>query len=357
MVDVIFLDPGKTTLSRTKELLNHLSASNLAIHNIKISEKNHLAYFNLALKFLLSLISRRKDNVIYVISFSAKPIGIFLVPFIPFLIFMRERVIFDAGYPFNDIPNTPQLKRILMRICEVALCIASKIVLWESQEAALKFGYRFNENMTFFCLPSNKSNKSHEEKTKNYWPRHKNRKLNLLFRGNMNPESGIDDFLRYMTSQPVWHSGAVRLIIQGKNSTKLVRQIFIDDANLTLINNFLPDKELSALIESADIMIGQYGRKYSRLGTTLPHKYFEALSYDKPYLSPIYQPFNDLDPDIKQLLKKIDHSMKKQSLCLAELTEFIEVWHNKKIANAQLQTFKKKNDSIVERIDAQLQRK
>lgn len=344
MRKILYLDPMRTELSRTKELFQFLKFNHGNIKKLKITTKSRFAYIILALKFLRHIVLQGRTET-YVIPFSAKPMGLIMLIFVPFLIFYRKRIIFDMGYPFSDIPDKSRLSRVLMRISELSLCSISSVVLWESSQSALVNGLRLNTNVIWYCVPSFMSNYD-DNINKGIEP--KSKTMRLLFRGNMNPESGIAEFISLFVKQPVWKEKSLKLVLQGKNASEAVRELVNSSEQIELISKFLSETELAKLIDECDIMIGQYGTGFKRLDTTIPHKLFEAIWSEKPYMSPAHAPLEVFGQRVMCELRRINDNLHNQSLTTEKLQRFIEFWIDTQVAETARLKIIRQNDRLLQ---------
>lgn len=343
MRKLIYLDPMRTDLSRTKELFEFLKSNQLNVTKMRVSNKSRASYILIALKLLKHVLLHGRSKK-YIIPFSAKPTGLIIFFFIPVLIFYRKQIVFDMGYPFSDIPEQSRISRIVMRICELSLCSISSVVLWESPQSALVNGFRINTNLVWYCVPSFMSNYK-SRRSEEISP--KSKTIKLLFRGNMNPESGIVDFVSLLVNQPVWKEKQIILVLQGKNASKEVYDLVNSSDRIELISKFLSEAELTTLIEECDIMIGQYGTGYKRLDTTIPHKLFEAIWSEKTYISPVHTPLEIFGEQVLYELEAINNFLYEKSLTIEKIYRFIDFWETAQVSKLTHQKIKLQNNELI----------
>lgn len=202
-----------------------------------------------------------------------------------------KKVILDAGWPLTDgvisrgFKKSYFLNLIKAYILDFTSFHAADLVLAETivQSTRIRkmfFLSRKKIKVSYTGLNENAFQVNKQEtliiqnlKTKlNMNPR----AINVLFRGKVNNESGIDTII----------SSAQEL----KNETNF---IFITGSNCTLNNlpancfqlSDVSESEMAQIYELADVALGQIS-KHRRLKYTIPHKAFEAAYFAKCYLTP-----------------------------------------------------------------------
>jgi hypothetical protein len=99
----------------------------------------------------------------------------------------------------------------------------------------------------------------------------------VLFRGKINHEAGIRNVIRIGISLEA-HGYILVLATPNLDSS-----IEIPPKIIT-IERWIPQPEINYLYQKSTLVIGQLG-SISRLNRTIPHKYFEAMFFQKPYYS------------------------------------------------------------------------
>jgi hypothetical protein len=221
---------------------------------------------------------------------------------LPAKILTRKKVILDAGWPLTDgvlsrgisINKIPKLLHSF--ILDLISFHAADIILVESHaqyqriqrlfaipKSRLRVSFTGVNESAFFL--SNIST-IEESRIKNDLI-HIPQKLNVLFRGRINKESGIEN-----------------IIAAAKELTLEANFIFVTGANRILekipSNCFLyseiTEAEIKEIYSISDITLGQISR-HRRLKYTIPHKAFEAGYFEKVYITPISPSLLELYPD------------------------------------------------------------
>lgn len=99
----------------------------------------------------------------------------------------------------------------------------------------------------------------------------------LLFRGKMNSEAGFNQILNIGSAL----SGTeFHLVVASPNMDISM----IHSNNVIAIKRWLAQSEINYLYLNTTLVLGQFG-SIPRLNRTIPHKYFEAMYFRKPYFS------------------------------------------------------------------------
>lgn len=138
--------------------------------------------------------------------------------------------------------------------------------------------------------------------------------LNILFRGGNQIESGISILIE-----------ACKLLENDKRFTftlvtnKVEEQIELK--NLNLIVGHVSDDFIQDLISNADLILGQL-LNHKRLRIAIPHKFYEAAYFSKPYLTADYGLMKDLvnknlvfgfkAGDVRSFIKSLDVLFEKR---------------------------------------------
>ncbi len=101
-------------------------------------------------------------------------------------------------------------------------------------------------------------------------------KINVLFRGRINKESGIEKIL---AAAKILESEANFILVTGPN--RILENV---SSNCFLYSN-ITESEIAEIYKNSDVALGQISH-HRRLMYTIPHKAFEAGYFGKPYISP-----------------------------------------------------------------------
>lgn len=100
----------------------------------------------------------------------------------------------------------------------------------------------------------------------------------VLFRGGPQDEAGLDVLFKAL--EQLKNKNQINFIVVSK----VKKPLNLDSNRLTILNDYLSDVDLWDLYQNARIVLGQLSN-HPRLDKTLPHKFFEAAFFSKPYLT------------------------------------------------------------------------
>lgn len=187
-----------------------------------------------------------------------------------------SRIIYDFGYPVTDSLKVSRRYKFLSSIVDYLFCCLSDIVLFETyiQKKLSRFA---EKGKVLYAMPVRKVVVSQNPFASENWTRRKY----LLFRGKINPEAGIESIVANI-DYLLELSKCDTLVVQTPDYFDVKILEGIEKSRLILINRYLTHDELHHLVDNCSAMLGQMGFGTSRLNVTIPHKAFEALSYNKP---------------------------------------------------------------------------
>jgi hypothetical protein len=217
------------------------------------------------------------------------------------LIFPSSRIIADLGYPITDIPDITLWRRALYLISDTTMLFSSTRVLLESSAQVSRFSNFFNilpvlsrKFYPFLVHASSKTQSASFSCSDSF------ELINpcdpyFLFRGRLNEESGINillSALREFSLLPT-HCQKPRLTVlgYGKYTDNCTSLASTHSDYFYYIDQFIPSDLLKAYTLKTLFCIGQLNSTVPRLRYTVPHKFYEAMSLNKPYFTPLYPPF------------------------------------------------------------------
>ena len=155
------------------------------------------------------------------------------------------------------------------------------IILLESEAQKKFFEKKFGESDKYKVMYTGVDEKFNQEFIKS----DRKRKFMVLFRGKLTPESGIAHILRAAEMLKDNKNIFFRIIGSGYFLNQTERFLHQHNLpNLELTSQYLPDNELITIMKNADLILGQF-EDNPRLDRSIPHKAFEALAMDIPYLT------------------------------------------------------------------------
>jgi hypothetical protein len=115
----------------------------------------------------------------------------------------------------------------------------------------------------------------------------------IIFRGKYNLESGLDFFAK----ASFFLNPEIRAIVV---STNLPSELKFSP-NVEIISERLSDLELARQYKSSAISLGQLGNSY-RTTRTIPHKFYESIYFEVPYLTRKSAGIKELFPSDDQVI-------------------------------------------------------
>lgn len=270
------------------------------------------AGFRLAIKFLKS--TNRKSNFLrknIVVLSPSHLLVIYLA------IFLRKRVILDAGWPLTDSTPTggTHLHRIGKTIQAYLIDFASfalaKKILLESQQQKDYVSKHFLVRLKKIEVLYTGVNENQFRNMLSNSTKVRDKNLQVLFRGKYNPESGLEVIAK------------ASVILEGSPITftiitndKLPNLEF--SKNVETRKGFLSSIELQEEYQKADICLGQFS-VLDRLERTIPHKFYEAMFFGKIYLSPRNEALEEIIPPGNSKLLLQSNSPSELALALTQI--------------------------------------
>jgi hypothetical protein len=274
-----FLSFVEPNYSRSATLLNG-NSPRLQKHFIGVSSKWRKIFFEL-LRIRNSIL---EDSAVVVMSPAQK-----ITPLVR--IVLKQKVILDAGWPLTDgvisrginLKKSPKL--LGSYLIDLVSFHSANLVLVESRsqlkrisryyvipQSRLRVSYT-GVNESAFSNPMLPTQSFTTQKAEIIKSR---KKLNVLFRGSINNESGIDTIIGAASVL----SDEINLIIianRGRLPAEIPTNCFIF--------SHVSEEEMKDLYRLSEVTLGQIS-KNKRLKFTIPHKAFEAGFFSKVYVTP-----------------------------------------------------------------------
>ena len=221
-------------------------------------------------------------------------------------LFRVKKIILDAGWPLADSTlNKFTISSISKKLKNIAIDAItfriSNVILVESpeQEAHICKFYRVSKKKLRSIYTGVSIHRFDcEAKRPKELPNLVGRKNYMLFRGKMNKESGLNSILDLYLSLP---EDFFLVIATNKKIIKPLPERII------VLDRLLEDSEIKWLYENSIASFGQFGNS-RRMSRSIPHKFFESVEFNIPYLTPIYAPIMRLlGPEYKFWVTKQNH--------------------------------------------------
>ena len=218
-----------------------------------------------------------KDKVILVMSPSHK---ITLLA----RVVLGKKIILDAGWALSEAavsPNRLRVKKLKVLknfLIDFISFHSAKIIILESEQEAGYVSKKFLLSPRKLRVVYTGLNELNFQSTENHLNTHKLARLQVLFRGKINEEAGIENILAatlMLEKEPIDF-----FIVTNKNLSD-----YKFSKNTKIISHFLDSKEMADFYRRSDLCLGQFSEN-ERLGRTIPHKAFESLYFARCYLTP-----------------------------------------------------------------------
>jgi len=215
-------------------------------------------------------------------------------------IVLRKKIILDAGWAlseatWNRSAGNAQTKKNLKNylIDFFSFHFAHKVILESPEE--------LNYVAKVFLLSKRKLQSVYTGFNENQYKDiifikkyRENKNLQVLFRGKMNDEAGIENIL---AAAAIVENEPIDFLIATNQSLDK----YSISKNTKVSIHYLTDSELSSIYLNSDVCLGQFSNS-RRLNRTIPHKTFESLYFSKCYLTPATKPLLTLCDSQEQML-------------------------------------------------------
>ena len=264
--------------SRSSTLLN-FKTSSLTKHYVQLNSRL-VQMFRTFLKMRKTLTD---NSVLIVMSPSHKAT-------FPAKVITRKRIILDAGWPLTDgvlsrgITFIKVPKLVKSFLLDLVSFHFADVILVESHAQLERihriFGIPINRIRVSFTGVNENSFPLFNVETPTMFkfkddPYYCSQKINVIFRGRINKESGIENIL---AAAKILETEANFFLVTGPN--RILENI---SSNCFLYSN-ITESEIAEIYKNSDIALGQISH-HRRLRYTIPHKAFEAGYFGKPYIS------------------------------------------------------------------------
>jgi len=264
--------------SRSSTLLN-FKTSSLTKHYVHLNSR----WAQMLRSFLKMRKTLTDKSVLVVMSPSHKAT-------FPAKVITRKRIILDAGWPLTDgvlsrgITFIKIPKLVKSFLLDLVSFHFADVILVESHAQLERihriFGIPMNRIRVSFTGVNENSFSMFNVETPTIFKFKDDshccsQKINVIFRGRINKESGIENIL---AAAKILETEANFFLVTGRN--RILKNI---SSNCFLYSN-ISQSEIADIYKNSDIALGQISH-HRRLRYTIPHKAFEAGYFGKPYIS------------------------------------------------------------------------
>lgn len=190
----------------------------------------------------------------------------------------------------RDLASRYSPKAVYYWLSDLAAVHSADLVMVETNEQAKYF-------KKLFFAPDNKLFRAWtgvEDDTFYYQPEiNKASVFTVVFRGQFVPESGVEYAIK---AAKLLEKENINFVIHGggPNTGKVKKMIEkLGLKNLELKTDYLPTEQLRSLIQKCHLSIGHLS-DHPRLERTIPHKCYESLALQMPYLTATHKGISEL---------------------------------------------------------------
>ena len=269
-----FLSWEDLSYSRTGVLYHGLTGRNINYQAINFPKKNYLKTF----KTLRKLKGEAGKRSIVVVGSPCSILAIICRTAWP-----QARIIYDSGWPLIDGLLSRNYSVVVKLISYVKIYLVdflaykfSNLVSVESEiqkkNTQRKFFIRKSKLFVSYTGFNELGTSQLDSKTSGF-------KINpkqIIFRGKYNLESGLDFFAK----ASFFLNPEIRAVVISPNLPSKLKF----SPNVEIISKRLSDLELAETYKSSAISIGQLGDNH-RTSRTIPHKFYESIFFEVPYVT------------------------------------------------------------------------
>lgn len=246
---------------------------------------------------ILSIVANREKNTVFVVMSPSHLLTIYLK------LARANKVILDAGWSLTEaefsrgaISRIPRLLKALL--VDYFSFLFADLILVESKAEANYLSSkceRLREKIivTYTGVTESKLKIApvcpEEMKEVSHFSKF------IVFRGKINNEAG---FQRILDIGSALQKSEFLLVVASPN--KDISEI--KSENVLLINRWISQSEINYLYHNSVLVIGQLG-SIPRLDRTIPHKYFEAIYFGRPYISELTKSIEEISKGGKGVIE------------------------------------------------------
>ena len=269
-----FLSWEDLSYSRTGVLYHGLTGKNVNCQSINFPKKNYINTF----KTLYKLKGEAGKRSIVVVGSPCSILAIICRAAWP-----QARIVYDSGWPLIDGLLSRDYSVLVKLISYVKIYLVdflaykfSNLVSVESEiqkkNTQRKFFIRKSKLFVSYTGFNELGTSQLDSKTSGFNINPKQ----IIFRGKYNLESGLDFFAK----ASFFLNPEIRAVVISSNLPSKLKF----SPNVEIISKRLSDLELAETYKSSAISIGQLGDNH-RTSRTIPHKFYESIFFEVPYVT------------------------------------------------------------------------
>ena len=320
-----FLSWEDLSYSRTGVLYHGLTGKNVNCQATNFPKKNYIKTF----KTLYKLKGEAGKRSIVVVG---SPCSILAI--ICRVAWPQARIIYDSGWPLIDGLLSRNYSVLVKLISYIKIYVVdflaykfSNLVLVESESQKKSSQRKFFVRKSKVFVSYTGFNEAAISLLDSKAPGPNKNPKQIIFRGKYNLESGLDFFAK----ASFFLDPEIRAVVISPNLPSELKF----SPNVEIISKRLSDLELAEYYGNSAISLGQLGNSH-RTTRTIPHKFYESIYFEVPYLT-------RKSAGIKELLPSNDQVIYFENETPAEFAKLI----SEHLANTQALTLRAEKAKAV----------
>ena len=286
-----FLSWEDLSYSRTGVLYHGLTGKNVNCQAINFPKKNYINTF----KTLYKLKSEAGKRSIVVVGSPCSILAIICRAAWP-----QARIIYDSGWPLIDGLLSRNYSVLVKLISYIKIYLVdflaykfSNLVLVESESQKKSTQRKFFVRKSKVFVSYTGFNEAAISLLDSKAPGPNKNPKQIIFRGKYNLESGLDFFAK----ASFFLDPEIRAVVISPNLPSELKF----SPNVEIISKRLSDLELAEYYGNSAISLGQLGNSH-RTTRTIPHKFYESIYFEVPYLTRKSAGIKELLPSNDQVI-------------------------------------------------------
>ena len=282
-------------------------------------------------KQISSMVTNQRENTVFVVMSPAHLLTIYLK------LAKAKKVILDAGWSLTEAEYSRGATRRIPQVCKALLVdflsfMCANLVLVESNVEAkflINIYRKLKEKIIVTYTGVSEPDLGITPMCPQELVSFPRDSRFILFRGKINNEAGLQKILDIGSAL---RASGFLLVIASPN----IDISSMNAENVIAIDRWIQQSEINYLYLNSIVVIGQLG-SIPRLDRTIPHKYFEAIYFGRPYISKLTRSLEEISQGGKGVIElvsqteqnlagKISEILQDHSLLTRKGTEARQIW-------------------------------
>jgi glycosyltransferase involved in cell wall biosynthesis len=287
-----FLTWEDLSYSRTGVLYKGLLLIGESCQLIKLPNKQYITNF----RKLLKLKENLNANTVFIIGSPCSILAIVCRLAIP-----KSQIIYDAGWPLIDGLTSRRYPVVFKLLNNFKLYFVDYLAFHCANKIAVESKVQYKIVKKKFGIKQSKVfvsytgfNEEDYKKINRKFRKKKSSIIQVIFRGKYNLEAGLE----FLAQSSYYIKSPIKLVIICPN---LPEKIHFSDST-QVINSRISSRQLGNYYLGSKMSIGQIGLS-RRIKKTIPHKFFESIFFEVPYLTRKSPAIEELLPEKNQFIQ------------------------------------------------------